>query len=595
MAVILAVGAFTLVVGMRAGRHAVQAKAALLRAEQDLSGGNLDAARQDLVTARSSLAGVRAQLDHLGPILPVSKAIPMVRSQVIAVETFQSAGTTLADAGLRLADATQRVRESTAANTPLSELLDDMRTIDASLGTGAESIRVASTEVNHLKGKWLIGPIGTVRDELLTRLPRYEKQATATSEGLKALIGFAGGSGPRRYLLLSQNPDEIRPTGGFIGTYGTLSADESGLSLGHFVSITTFLGDHPNATVPGANAGSPFRLGTPPFPQSLANVNNVPDFSQSGKLAAEIWNAAGEPHVDGVVSFTPAFLARILGVLGPVRVEDFGETVDQTNLVDRFDFYTAQLDVDANAATTRKAFVSSLADVVMQRLLAAPSSQWQALATAMGQSFATREAMAWSSDPQVEATIVTRGWDAALPKASGDFFYDAEFSYLAKIDRRLQRTFDHHVQLRADGSALITTTMTLANNHDPGDLNPGSLSYVTFYGPEGAVLDPSSDKAASSEPAVAGHPAAGWFVNAEPHGKATLRVVWNVKGVVQKGPHGARQYSLTWLRIPDHTGDVLNLRVDLPPGWTWDGPGPSSHFDLDKDAKGTWTMVPGKT
>ena len=41
-----------------------------------------------------------------------------------------------------------------------------------------------------------------------------------------------------------------------------------------------------------------------------------------------------------MVSFTPAFLARILQVLGPVPVESFDETVTADNLIERLDYYT---------------------------------------------------------------------------------------------------------------------------------------------------------------------------------------------------------------------------------------------------------------
>src|SRR5207253_6134577 len=121
-------------------------------------------------------------------------------------------------------------------------------------------------------------------------------------------------------------------------------------------------------------ARSPFRFANPPAPQTLANANSVADFAQAGKLAADLWNSAGEPHVDGVVSFTPAFLARILGVIGPVAVPDYGETVDQNNVIDRFTFYTQQFEINPQADVARKGFLSSLADVVMRQLLAAPSS-----------------------------------------------------------------------------------------------------------------------------------------------------------------------------------------------------------------------------
>ena len=587
-------GAFGVIVAAGAGRHARDAKAALLRAEQQLSARELDPARQELATARSSLQEMRSQLDKLGPLLPIAKIVPVVRSQVIAVETFQKAGVTLTDGGLRLADAAQETLASTQGDTPVAKALASMRTINGSLGIGSSSVQSALAMVDDLKGRWLLGPIADARDDLLERLPRYAEQVRTTAAGLDALIRFAGGEGPRRYLFLSQNPDEIRPTGGFIGTYGVMSASQDSLRFDDFAPIARFRDRYTSAVVPPAEAGSPFRFITPPIPQSIANVNNTADFRKAAQLAMRLWNGVEEP-VDGVVSFTPGFLTRLLAVLGPVRVDEYGETINADNLIGRFAFYTEQLEEDPNRDDTRKGFIGALAQVVLQRLLETPSNKWLPLAGAVGDGFAAREAMAWSTDEVVAGVLAERLWDGVLPETGGDFFYTGEFSYASKVARSVTREFDHHVELRADGSARITTIMTMRNPQPGSDfLNPGQLSYVTWYGPSGGVLDPASDPPMAPEPEVAGHPAHGWFLSALPRSQVTLKAVWEVDDLVSRGPDGTRLYRLWWVGVPDHSGDVLNLQVDLPEGWRWKGEPPPARVGLDEDFRGSWSFERGE-
>jgi hypothetical protein len=591
--VLAGLAAFTAIRGGAATYEAFKARAAFERAEQQVGARQLDPARDELLAARGSLERMRRHLDGLGPVLPVLRGVPLVRSQVRAVETYESVGTTLVDAGLRLTDATQRVLHATQGAAPLSGALESLQGITASLAEGAASVRHASSEVKRLDDLPLVWPVARTRDDLLQRLPRYERQATSAAEGVDAMIRFLGGHGSRRYLFLSQNPDEIRPTGGFIGTYGLLTAAPGEVRLDQFEPVGNFRQRHPEAALPGPTpAALQFTSDPYVFPHALANVNTTADFSEAGRRAAALWNAAGEPPVDGVVSFTPLFLVRILGVLGPVVVPGYGETVDQDNLIERFDFYTRQLETDVYLDVERKGFLSALGDVVMQHLLAAPSAKWQALADAVGHSFAAREAMAWSSDPVVQSALAKRGWDGVLPATSGDFFYNAEVSYPAKVSRDVRRTFDHHVQLRADGSARVTTTMTVNNTRSFSPLlNPGAKSYVTLYGPAGAVLDPASDRPHVLEPSLSGHPGAGWLVEAPPLGTATVKVVWEVENLVPKVDRG-RRYSLTWLPVPDHHGDVLNLRVDLPKGWRWKGASPPARFALDKKVDATWEFAP---
>lgn len=594
MLLLAVTGAFAALVAARAGRHAVDAKAALLRAEQQLSARNLDPARAELTLARASLDRMDREMDRGRPVLAVAKIVPVVRSQVIAVETFQRAGVTLTDAGLRLADATQETLASTQGDTPVATALESMRSINASLSVGSSSVQAALDMVDDLEDRWLIGPVADARDDLLERLPRYAQQVRSTADGLDALIRFAGGEGPRRYLFLSQNPDEIRPTGGFFGTFGVMTASGTSLSFDEFAPIGAFRTKHPDAVIPQAEAGSPFRHLRTPLPKNLGNVNNTPDFVAAAKSAMRLWNGSGEEPVDGVVSFMPGFLARILAVTGPVRVEDYRETVDAGNLIERFAFYTAQLEEDPSNDRARKGFIGSLAQVVLGKLLETPSNQWLALAGAVGDGFSAREAMASTADEVVARVLAERRWDGTLPVTRGDFFYGGEFSYESKVGRAITRQFDHRVQLREDGSARIMTTMVMRNNRPAGDfLNPGQLVYLTAYGPNGAVLAAESDPPIAEEPAIAGHPAAGWFVAAAPLDSTTWKVVWEVEDLVRRGPDGTKVYDLWFMGVPDHTGDVVNLRVDLPEGWRWAGDPPPSSVSLDEDLRGSWSFERG--
>jgi hypothetical protein len=98
----------------------------------------------------------------------------------------------------------------------------------------------------------------------------------------------------------------------------------------------------------------------------------------------------------------------------------------------------------------------------------------------------------------------------------------------------------------------------------------------------------ASDPPFSLEPALAGHPAAGWFRTVAPNSTGTIKVVWDVPGLGQRRSDGSWQYALNFQHIVDNTGDVLNLKVDLPAGAHWAGKAPLTQASLDKDVTGTW-------
>ena len=173
--------------------------------------------------------------------------------------------------------------------------------------------------------------------------------------------------------------------------------------------------------------------------------------------------------------------------------------------------------------------------------------------------------------------------------------YPAEFEYSAKNGRRLKRTYDHNVVVRPDGSARVTTEVTIVNP-DPVDpvRNPeGGLAFITMYGAAGAVLDTASDPLGIPEAAIAGHPGVGWFKPLPPGAETAVTVVWEVPKAARPWPDGSDgqwEYSLRWMRLPDHKGDELNLSVELPQGWSWDGAAPPDHHQLETDIDSRWAI-----
>lgn len=587
-------GLFTLSHLLSAASAGTRGRAALSRAEANLSARNLDAARQDLYAAKAAFTETQAEMSSLGIIAKVARRIPIVGDQVKAVDTFASAGLELSVAARPLVDAADTIINPADDALPISAAMDALRTTQRSLVPAVAAVTHAADRVAGMDDTFLIGPLGRARDDLAERLPRIRARAESAEQGLTALMAFAGDSGPKTYLFLSQNPDEVRPTGGFIGTYGLLAADGGRMRLERYQAIEQWTGTRPQADVPVEQAGSPFRLHNPPLRRTLGNVNAIPDWPQVAVLAAELWKAGGEAPVDGVISFTPGFMARVLGVVGPITIASHGETVTAENVHDKLDYYAH--DLPAPTGTNPKDFVARVAEAVMQKLLDAPASQWEPLAQAMGQAFDAREAVGWSTDPQVQRTLADRGWDGTFPSTSGDFVYNSEFQYIAKNGRGIRRAYDHHVALRADGSARITTTLTVTNTQPPDPLNLSTLAYMTIYGPQGAVLDQgASDAFGFKEPTLAGHPAYGWFRAAAPSGgQATLKVVWDVPGLLTQAGDGSWDYSLLWMHLPDHKGDVVRLHFELPAGWRWTGDPPPAEVSLDQDIRGTWRLASGR-
>ena len=570
-----------------AGQRALQTASASLRAGDTAEAGRASRlADREFASARGDLRVLRWVL---GPVARVAA----VDEQLDAIDTLAVAGGLASRAAAQVTASVAPRPRSARSVEPIAEL----RRVRRALARGLATLDVAAVRLDTLRTASLAGPVAGSADVARRRLRGARRQGGDSLQALGALIAFAGGDGPKRYLVLSQNPAEVRPTGGFIGTYGVLEARDGHIRLARYRSIESWYFRHRRAVVAPDDAPPALRLGRRPIAQTIANANAAGDWPVAARLAARLWRAGGEAPIDGVISITPDLIARALRVLGPVRVRGYPGAATSQNIVELLDRQThtgaraRAVDrppfTSLRAARERKRYVALLARALMRRATTSPVARLK-LARAIGRGFAAREAMAWSVDPAIQRVLRARGWDGAIPRVRGDFFYDGEFQYAVKTGRGLHRRFRHDVTLRADGSAHVTTTIVVANTRGDG---MDSHDYMTLYGPHGAYLNAASDPPTAIEPALAGHPAAGWLRTTPSWGTTRIRVDWDVPRMLVRHPDGRLVYRLLWMHVPAHRGDVLRLRVTPPPGWRWAHAAPPSTRRLGRDVRGAWSLV----
>ena len=127
-----------------------------------------------------------------------------------------------------------------------------------------------------------------------------------------------GASGPRTYLLLFQNPAELRATGGMPGAYVVIRADRGKIDITDQGTAAGDLGAFDKPVLELAESDQLLygeRLGIYP-----ADVNLTPDFPTAGALVREMYRRRTGRLVDGVLATDPIALSYLLAMLGTVPV-----------------------------------------------------------------------------------------------------------------------------------------------------------------------------------------------------------------------------------------------------------------------------------
>lgn len=250
IAVVLLAVAYSAVRITQAARQGTAGRAALLGAEEALRAKDTQHAETLLRQAQKHFAAMHSDIAGLGPLLPVAKVIPLVRIQVRAAETLATVGEQLSTAGVDLAHSAQGLLHPAHPHLPLGEAVDDLKSVDSAAARAVTVLDSARSELAPLDGYRLLGPFSSARTQLDSRLAKAQARGHDLVNGLSLLLDIVGANGPRRYLLLTQNPDEIRPTGGYIGTYGVIVANGGHVKLAAYGPSGTWASAHPKAAIP---------------------------------------------------------------------------------------------------------------------------------------------------------------------------------------------------------------------------------------------------------------------------------------------------------------------------------------------------------
>ncbi|MFH1047738.1 MAG: DUF4012 domain-containing protein [Patescibacteria group bacterium] len=311
----------------------------------------------------------------------------------------------------------------------------------------------------------------------------------STVEEASNIAGFLalmmGSDEPRRYLLVFQNNAELRPTGGFIGSYALLDVNR-----GEIVNLEVPGGgsyDLQGQLTAKVASPKPLRLINPHW--QFQDANWSPDFPTSARRLTWFYEKSGGPTVDGVIAINATVMERLLAVLGPVEMIDY----DVTLTADNFIATTQQeVEIDYDREVNRpKQILADLAPQVLSRVLEADRNSYMDLARALQAALSAKEIQLWFNDAELQNQTVDFGWAGQMQPATGDYLHIVHTNIAGqKTDAVMDETISHEVKVLADGSAIVTLKINRTHRGIAGELFTGvrNVDYLRVYVPLGSQL-----------------------------------------------------------------------------------------------------------
>ncbi|MEV0003509.1 DUF4012 domain-containing protein [Micromonospora sp. NPDC050980] len=401
VSMLLTAGGWVTLRGWQARSHLVNA-AGLAK---DLSAQVLDG---DVARAQRTLAALQEQASAArgatgDPVWWLGQRSPYVGDDLSAVRQISVAVDDLA----RLAFPTL-LRVDLASLVPTQGRLDvnRLRAVSAEVSRADQAVRRTSERLRAVPTGGLVTQVRDAVTALTAELDQLGELTSAADRGARLLPPLLGADGPRTFLIVSQNPAELRATGGMFGAYAVLRADGGRLRLagqGDASQLRHF--DPPLKVDPESR-----RLWSDLPGRYPADVNLSPDFPAAAGLYREMVRRRTGTTVDGVLAVDPVVLSYLLGVIGPVAVPDgpplTGSTVVRTLLSDSY------RDLDTEAQDT---YFARAAAKVFEALFT-KTVDAKALLTVMRRSIEERRILFWSVRSEEQRALAGTRLSGQLPE-----------------------------------------------------------------------------------------------------------------------------------------------------------------------------------
>lgn len=296
-----------------------------------------------------------------------------------------------------------------------------------------------------------------------------------------------GGQGLRRYLLVFQNPAELRATGGFMGSFALLDIKD-----GQIVNIDIPAGGTYDLQ------GQLNEYVVPPTPLLLSNkrwefqdANWFPDFPASAQKMLWFYRHSRNLTADGVISINADVLNRLLSIMGPVTEQNHNVVLDQKNALT-----TIQNIVEYGTekkANKPKQILSDLAPLFIDNFKKMKAGAILPMLTNLQEALQQKEIQSYFTDENTENIVKEFGWSGEIlnTNQNQDYLLAVNTNIQGqKSDARIKQIISHQAVIQPDGTILDSVVITRQHtgNADEKMYGQTNIDYLRLYVPAGSEL-----------------------------------------------------------------------------------------------------------
>ncbi|EKD33177.1 MAG: hypothetical protein ACD_76C00077G0003 [uncultured bacterium] len=453
----------------------------IIQAKKAIEDSRFGAASQNFSLAEKDFAQMEAELKRMNSDLAGLLAVLPQTSKTYKSSTSMSESLgSLSAAAKILASSYDSIKDNETIT-----ITDKLALVTQSIQNALPLLESAAQSIVEVDAKLLPQDKQELVKTAQTQVPGLAMSARDFLESSEFLHTVLGGKEPMRYLLLFQNNSELRPTGGFMGSFAEIDIENGAIKSINIPAGGTY--DMQGSLHEFVEAPIPLRLVNPRW--EFQDSNWFPDFEQSAKKTAWFYEKAGGPTVDGVIAVNATFVANLLDFLGTIEMPDYGISITNENFL-----FETQKIVELEYDKTEnkpKQFIADLAPALLERINSADAeSLFPILANSL-QALEQKDIQMYFPRQDLQQTAAKLGWTGKVHSVAGDYLMIVNANIGGgKTDLIIDQDISLRASIQPDGRIINTLTIKKTHKGMASELFQGlnNVDYMRVFVPRGSKL-----------------------------------------------------------------------------------------------------------
>jgi len=374
---------------------------------------------------------------------------------------------------------------------------------------------------------------------------------------------IAGGPfSEKNYLVVFQNNNELRPSGGFISSYGVLHFKNG---LFNNIDIKDVFGEIAN-----------HKYIDPPYPQknlldgkfyqgyTFRDANYYADFPETVTELMKMYRLTdNKTQLDGIIAVNLNVMEDLLNILKYIRVGDLQFTSE--NIFELLEFSLNNIDYhNIQEIAQRKNILAPLAKALIKKTIFSPF-KWRQISDMVVENLNKKNIQLYFFNQSLQEKINQKKWGGAWPKTNDDFLAVVEANLAGmKSDRYIKRNIKYRLQIWEEKGRYTLTGTTIVEMEHFGDYNvpiSGNYQgYLRIYLPKGANLIKSNVD--THNDSTSKHAVFGTIVKLKPGEHKRIEFKYSLPSSIFNG----KTYNLNLVKQSGTTDDNYSVIIEAPQG-----------------------------